>query len=187
MIMSYRRSWDTHFEAFRGWDQSFSPVTTAVTSWSAGHAVLNTTLIIWELLSKLESIIIHAEWKKRIPQLKNTPNASENCYRVNTLLNIKAKITNHQTSPFEFPASSSLSSEVRRKVLNPRVQALEQIVNQSRLRWLERVLRMFTEHLFPSTLFGEASNGWGMGWSGHSMTGGEYENFSQFGGSCRCS
>lgn len=48
------------------------------------------------------------------------------------------------------------NSEVRLKVMDPKVQSLGQAPNKDRLKWLGHILRMPTERLSPCTLFSEA-------------------------------
>lgn len=51
------------------------------------------------------------------------------------------------------------NSEVRRKLLSPRVQYLEEPLEQNRLQWLDHVLCMSTERLPSYTTFFEGGNG----------------------------
>lgn len=62
------------------------------------------------------------------------------------------------------------NSQVKRSILDPRVQSLEQTLNQNRWRWLEHVLLTPTEHLLRCTLFLDSGYGSKMGLGGQSMT-----------------
>lgn len=54
------------------------------------------------------------------------------------------------------------NSKFRSNALGPRVQPLERVLNQNRLRWLEHVFRMHTHRLPRHTLFFDAGKGWKM-------------------------
>lgn len=54
------------------------------------------------------------------------------------------------------------SSEFRRKILNPTVHSLEQVLSANRLIWLKHVLRMPAEQLPRYTLFSETRGSWRM-------------------------
>lgn len=54
-------------------------------------------------------------------------------------------------------------SEVRRNLLDPRVQSLEKALHQNKLRCLGGVLRMSAERMPRCTLFSEVGSGWRMG------------------------
>lgn len=62
------------------------------------------------------------------------------------------------------------NSEDERKILDPKTQLIEQVLNKSKSRWIGNVLRMPTDRLLRCTLFCEASISWKISRSGHSMT-----------------